>query len=417
MEGFGLLILVFIGWAVFQWALSAGAKTVAAAGKSVMGKGSFSENMELEFKGMGPLEIRIKDTYLNEDGTGPEVKEIEVKGIFPVHEKKNIGFITSVFDVVDGELEPVLSVLDQFQEPESVVYQHQCGVGEVEPNLGFARWVRIGVVIPDIIEPAYSGRRQLKAVVRMVDMDNLPTINNGFCGRGDTRLIWTKALEFSHFFNDKGYMEVSEHRDEATGLALKIGMAVAMADGSLDDEEGNILKQWIIKSISPFSDEKRENLKSLYNNILKESYGQSLAGSLKLSELTSRLNEIGDKSTRYETLELCFDVMAADGVADDNEMKMIKVVAESLNLDMSQVEKLRDQKIIGLDTSINTQSSIEAILGIDSGWSTEEINRYLRTEFQKWNNRLNVLDDDAEKENVQKMLNLIAEARKKYAAS
>ncbi len=416
MEGFGVLILVFIGWALFRLALSAGTKTVVAAGKSVMGKGSFSENMELEFKGMGPLEIRINDTYLNDDGTGSEVKEIEVKGLFPVQEKKNVGFITSVFDVVDGELEPVLSVLDQFQEPDSIVYQHQCGVGEVEPGLGFIKWVRIGVVIPDIIEPAYSGERQLKAVVRMVDMDDLPSIKQGFGVRGDARLIWTKTLEFSYCFDEKGYMEVSEHRDEATGLALKIGMAVAMADGSLDDEEGNVLKQWIIKSIAPFSDERKGYLKNLYNNILKESYAQSLEGSLKLSELTTRLNEIGEKSTKYETLELCFDVMAADGVADDNEMKTIKVVAESLSLDMGQVEKLRDQKIIGLDSNVENKSSIEAILGIDSGWSAEEVNRYLRSEFQKWNNRLNTLDDEGEKENVQNMLNLIAEARKKYAA-
>jgi len=416
MEGFGILIIAIIGMAIFNLVVNAGAKTVKAAGKAVMGNGSFSENLDLQFNGMGSIEVRLKNSHLHEDGTGPEVKEIEVKGLFPVENKINVGFITSVFDIVDGELEPVLSVLDKFQEDNSVVYQHSSNIGEVEPGLGFIKWVRIGVVIPDILEPAYSGTRQLKVIVRMVDLNNIPSINKGYGKRGEAGLLWSSSLEFNHFFSEKGYLEAVEHRDEATGLSLKIGMAVAMADGSLDDEEGVILKQWIVKSIAPFSEERKEYLKSLYNGILKESYEEALSGQLQLSQLTSRLNEIGEKSSKYETLELCFDVMTADGVADDSEMKIIRSVAEALDLNMDEVDALRDKAIMVLDSSISDQTSVEVILGIDSSWSNEQTNKFLRVEFQKWNNRLNTLSEGIEKENAQKMLNLIADARKKYAA-
>ena len=48
---------------------------MGAAAKTAFGNGTFSENMELEFKGMGPLEIRFSDKRLGETG-----KQISGKG-------------------------------------------------------------------------------------------------------------------------------------------------------------------------------------------------------------------------------------------------------------------------------------------------------------------------------------------------
>jgi hypothetical protein len=138
------------------------------------------------------------------------------------------------------------------------------------------------------------------------------------------------------------------------------------------------------------------------------------SGELSLSPLIERLNEIGEKSTKYETIELCFDVMAADGVADAEELKTIRKVAEALELDFDEIKKLQDQKIIGLDTSVTSHASIEDLLGIEGDWDIARIKKHLRVEFQKWNNRLNTLAEGEERNNAQRMLDLIAEARKKY---
>lgn len=415
MEAFLTIIAFIIGWAIFKAALSAGAKTVGAAGKAALGKGSFSENMDLAFKGMGAFELQIKESRLNDDGTGPIVKEIQGKGLFPLRSKTNLGFLTSVFDVTSGDFEPVLSVIEGFQEDGSIVYQHGCNIGPIEPDQGFVRWVRIGVVIPDILEPPYGGSRKLKAIVRIVDLDNLPNIVHGFHDKGDPGILWQDTLEFNYSFEDKGYEEASEHRDEAVALSLKIGMAVAMADGNLDDEEGNVLKAWVVKSIEPFGDEKKSKLKEIYNDAMRDSYSLAQAGNLVLSDLIERMNQVGEKSSKYETLELCFEVMAADGVADEAEITIIKQIALALNLDMDEVAKMRDQKIIGLNSSVGSHASIETMLGIEPDWSEDQIMKHLRVEFQKWNNRLNTLDEGDERDNAQVMLNRIAEARKKYA--
>jgi tellurite resistance protein len=414
MEAIGAIILVFVGIFIFRLVLSAGARTAGAAAKAVIGRGSFSDNMELAFHGMGPMEARLTDAKFGEHDDGPSFKAIEVKGLFPVNTNRHVGFVTSVFDKTGGDWEPVLSALEAFQEPGSVVYQHSSNVGQVSPDQGFVRWARVGAIVPALLEPPYGGRRNFVAILRLVDLDDMPSITLGRHVPGESGLLWTSVLEFEHTVTEKGYREAAEHRDQARALSIQIGMAVAMADGSLDEAEGAILKAWVIKVISPFVDEKRAHLKNLYNEAMSDAYDRAQRGDLNLSALTEKLNEIAEKSTRYETIELCFDVMAADGVANSDEMRIIRTVAEALELDYDEIDKMRDQRIVGLSTNVSNQASIEDLLGIEASWDVERTKRHLRAEFQKWNNRLNTLAEGSERDNAQRMLEAIAEARKKY---
>jgi len=414
MEGILTLIAVVVGWTIFRMVLSAGASTVGAAAKAAVGKGTFSGNMELAFKGIGPIQVRFADGRLGDDNDGPPFKAIEVKGLFPVNTTRHVGFITSVFDETDGELEPVLCPLEIFQEPASVVYQQTSEIGQVSPDQGFIEWSRVGAIIPELLEPPYGGRRKFVAILRLVDLDDMPEITHGFHAPDDPGILWQASLEFEHTVVEKGYEEAAEHRDQARALSVQIGMAVAMADGTLDNSEGEVLKEWITKAISPFHDDKREHLKKLYNESMTQAYEAAQSGDISLSALTEELNEIAEKSTRYETIELCFDVMAADGVADAEEMRVIRKVAEVLDLDFDEIEKMRDQKIIGLDANLSHESSIEELLGIEPDWDVEHIKKHLRVEFQKWNNRLTALAEGDERNNAQRMLELVSEARKKY---
>ena len=248
----------------------------------------------------------------------------------------------------------------------------------------------------------------------MVNLDNPPPINHGF-HQEHSGLLWQDSLPLSWEFDEKGYSEAAEHRDEALAIALKIGVAVAMADGNLDEKEGLTLQQWVRRAIEPFSTDKKFELKEIYNGAMKEAYADALKNELNLSALTSRLNEIGEKTTKYEAIELCFDVMSADGVADKEEMRVIQKVSEALELDIKEIEKMRDKKIINLNTSISDHASIEELTGIEDDWTKEQTKKHLRLEFQKWNNRINTLPEGEERDNAQRMLDLIAEARKKYA--
>ena len=187
-----------------------------------------------------------------------------------------------------------------------------------------------------------------------------------------------------------------------------------MADGSLDDEEGETLKKWIQKEVSSYSDSKQEELKELFNGALKEGFFEAQNNTLSLSDLTQRLNEIGDTKSRYDAISLCLDVMVADGEAHPDEMATIRKVADALDLDMSKIEEMRENVTLELSTELTSEEGLEALVGLDPDWSDERKKKHLRQEFQTWSNRLPTLDTEEEKSNAQNMLDNIAILRKKY---
>ena len=415
MEGILLLGAIIIGWFILRKVIGAGVKTVRAAAKTAAGKGSFTENLEVSFRGLGRFELRFNDVALGNDGGGPVVKAIECKGLFPDTVIGNVQFLVSLFDNTSEELQPVIAILEDFQEPFSTAFQSKVKIGEIEPSLGIASWVRVGAILPEILQPPRGGRRSLMAVCRFMDVDAMAAIHLGFGDKDDVGILWQHTLQFDHNFSNKGYIEAAEHRDEAKALSVKIGMAIAMSDGTLDGTEGATIQSWIRREISTYNDTRQLELKKVYNDAMREAYEAARRNELVLSEITSRLNQIGETSTKYETLELCFDVMAADGVADAEELRTIRRIAGALELDFDEIERMKDQKIIGLDSDLSTQASIEDILGIDPSWGEERTKEYLRDEFQKWNNRLMTLSEGEERRNAQQMLDLISEARAKYA--
>ena len=143
--------------------------------------------------------------------------------------------------------------------------------------------------------------------------------------------------------------------------SVRLAMSIAMADGSLDDSEGNVIKEWIIKTIAPHSNKKREQLKKLHNYAMREAYAEAKSGNLEINSAVDRLNEIADTPQKYEAIELCFEVMAADGAVDENEIKTIKSIAEGLDLDSDEIERLRDEHLINLNVSFSISSVSSSI--------------------------------------------------------
>ena len=401
---FAILFFVFFGWIV-----NAVLGTLRAAGKAAIGKGSLKDNLELEFRGMGALRIRITP---NQKPDEPFFLGVECRGLFPVYSNTNAGFVISVFVKNDeGDLAPVLSMIQEFQEPGSRAFQDVTACGEVSPDQGYLDWVQIGVVPTEILQPPNGGKQQLNILVRLVDMNDMPSIDLGYAEPSES--LWTGIETYDYNFEASGYLEEAEHKDKAQALTIKIGMAVAMADGTLDDTEGNTLKNWIKTAIMQYTGEKKETIKKIYNDAMRESYDLAKSGNLILSDVCSELKKYADNTLKYEALELAHKVMAADGVVDEREMKIIHKVSDSLGIDSKELEKIRDKQIVKLQTKAD-DVDIDSLLGIDSSSGKKEKCKKLKNEFIKWNSRLNSLSEGEEKDNAQQMLDLIGKARKKY---
>lgn len=403
MELIIIIILFFFGGAIFN--------AIGAAGKSVVTGKSFKES----YTGIPDFGLRLKKHKVSDEPGSPEIVGIQMRG--PIPASGDIACMITIRDITDPDDERmVLSFLDFLQEPGSIVFQSYQEIGYVSAGEGFTDWARIGGFFPEMLQPANSGLTELKVNVFLVDSNNPPTTVGGFLT--DTQgVYWANTLEYEYNFEEKGYREAAEHRDEAQALTVKVGVAVAMADGNLDDAEGHVIKNWIKKTISGYSDDKQKELKKSYNQAFKDAFKEAERGELSLTEISSRLNEIGEKKLKYDAYELANEVMAADGEADPEELRVIRLLGEALELDIDQLEQIRSKHIVNLEDAFSTGNSLEELLGIDESWSEDKIKSHLAKEFQKWNGRYNSLEEGPERESAQNILNRIGEARKKYNVS
>lgn len=352
-----------------------------------------------------PFEIRMRDTTVElESGHSAPAKEIQAKGPLPVtNSTAMLSAQVSVMDKVSksGKMAPVFCFVETMQEKDSLNYLCECDFGVVSSNQHFPNWTRIGAVFPEILHPPHSGERNLTVVVKIVDaMAKTP--------------VMQKDFHFTHQFKEKGYLEAAAHRAEAQVLTLKIAMAVAMADGNLDAKEGVLMQKWIKRSLLHLSGEREEHMKASFNQALRESNKQAKEGTLRLSALAKRLNEIGETGDKYQAMELSADIMAADDLAHADEIKILNHLAEVLELDMKRVGQILDSRIIKVSSTGAEDAGAEALLGIKPGWSKAKIKKHLIAEFSKWNNRLNTLPPGKQRDSAQRMLDTIAELRKKH---
>lgn len=401
------LILSLIGLFAFGFIINLIGQGMRAGGRAVKKVVTGKETY------FGPPQLKFVDD--KHEKTGWLIKKIMFRGRLPNTRDMNISFAISAFDVTDGEgkYRPVLSIVEAAQEESTICYYMSDDFGRVGEGSSLTDWIQLGVIIPELIQPPYSGDREIHIVVRMFNTNDPITIVAGGSS-DDGEIILLETLPFTHHFTDKGYEESSKDREESQSISLKIGVAVAMSDGSLDDAEGEVLKSWIMKEVASFSDSKQKRLKTMFNKSLKEGFDQAKRGGIVLSDLVERLAEIGDKKSKYDAIELCLDVMAADGVADPEEMAVIRNIAKSLDLDMDEIEKMREKVTLNLSTELTSEEGMESLVGIESSWTDEQKRKHLRTEFQKWSNRLNSLPEGEERQSAQNMLDNIATLRKKY---
>jgi tellurite resistance protein len=404
MEALFYLFLAFIGYYVVFRIIGSG---VRAAGRGIKKVVTGKETYH------GPPQVKFIDEKV--EGSDVVFKKVMYRGRIPVSRPMTVRYCVSAFDVTEGDDDAsfIIAMIEQQQEAETVCFGISSEIGDVDVGDTFTDWIQLGAISPEYIQVAKSGNRTVKLVIRLYNAHNPPGIRAGFSD-GEGEVIFTENLEFDHFFSDKGYEEAASDREEAQALSLKIGVAVAMADGTLDDSEGEILKGWIVREVSAFSDEKSKRLKKHFNEALKEGFSLAQSGNLALSPLVERLSEIGEKKTKYDALELAFDVMAADGVADPEEMAVIRNVAKALDLDMDEIEKMREGVTLSLSVALTSDVGLESLVGIEEGWSDGQKKKHLRSEFQKWSNRLNSLPEGEDREAAQNMLDNIASLRKKY---
>jgi tellurite resistance protein len=207
-----------------------------------------------------------------------------------------------------------------------------------------------------MLQPSIGGKKKLKIVIMLVDIEKPPKIVFGSGERGI--LVFVK--DYSYNFNIKGYDEEGSHINEARALSIRIGVAVAMSDGDFDDKERKTLDIWIKKMIMPFNQEKQLELKKLYNNAKNKAEQEfanlghdKKAWEVELNAICRELHDINEDVQKYEALELAHEVMVSDGVEHNEESKCIFSIARNLGINADEIELIRSSKIHKLSNVVN----------------------------------------------------------------
>jgi len=367
----------------------------------------------------GSLDLRVSNLDLGFFGG----KKIEVKGAISFeHPPICCDFIISLFDCTGGRLLPIQSISPEFQEEETSAFQSGCEINyEIGASLKFTKWTFIGAISKLTLNGPFKDSRNLMVVARLVDSEAESIILHGKA-LSTEGVLWTGIKKIKYDLEDEGYLESQIRLQRFHFLSIHLSMLIAAADGLVGEKKIEVIQDkihnWLSKSSSYdqiydgyFSDLKRSEG---YIEQFNQAFQKARDGTLSESRLFTELTQTYTFSKIPELIGLCFDVMMADGKITVSALELIRKIARTGRIDPKRLTKIRDEKIVKMSTHSNLDIPIEQLLGVNPYWNRKKKINQLESEFHKWNSRLNMAPEGKTHENIQRLLNLIGNALKKY---
>ncbi len=312
---------------------------------------------------------------------------------------------------------PFLSNFSQTNEsPDSRVFRRDVNFGYGAPGQYFPNPVPLSNIILEGIQHPHQGERNINVILYFFDKNYPVIFRDGAMVQGKENLIHYSDLKVSLSFDEPGYMDEIENADAAKPLMVEIAMQMAMSDGSLDKSEGDIIKKWIKNQIKSVSESKKDELKNRLNNSLESSY-EKLSNGEDISNSIKKFNSLASKNLKYQLIEFCLDVLSADGVADEAELKNLENLTLEIDLNFDEVKRMKDKTLVKIQTKPSSggqSASDESLIGMDIDLTKDEALQFIKKEYRKWNGRLNTLSPGNERDNAQRMLDALARLREKY---
>lgn len=360
---------------------------------------------------MGAFEVRAREVMRGKDSNLRAIA-IEARGLIPVSYSSRVNFVTVGMDVTENSSgEPIICVIDSFQWPDNVFFRSFMGGGTISPNQGFGEWVEIGVAPTDTLVTPKSGRRNLKFT--------------GMVVRGGSEQSKVRELDIIAMadttiradIKEVGYKESDERRIEAIKLSVRLGIAVAYADGSIATAEGKVIRDWAIKQLEQIPEEDREAAKNTVNDAIRYAGQRAKAGQLNHESVAAELRGNPLQGIKLQALELCVKVMSADGVASSQEMALIRRLGDILGVSHDDLRKLIDKNPPPARTKgASGELSDEEMVGLPAGLPKDECLREIRKLFATYNGRLTNEKDPDKRAHYQRMLEALARLRLKYGS-
>ena len=140
---------------------------------------------------------------------------------------------------------------------------------------------------------------------------------------------------FNIFKKNKNEEEaIDKHNFEIDLIACVLAYEVARADGNISDDELNSL----LNEIEKITADVNKNPDEIFSLI--KNYSEN---SVSFHEFISDINNDFNKKDKLELIQYLWDVAYADNVLDVNEERLIRRIANLINLKDLDVLKLKDK--------------------------------------------------------------------------
>ncbi|NGP53584.1 TerB family tellurite resistance protein [Thioalkalivibrio sp. XN8] len=402
------VILTLAGiWFAF-WLLGGALRAIGAAAKSAVATVKGEEPPARRF------EARVSQTTIELKGNTAPIFEIEVRGpITAPYAGFEIQFVVHAMDITDGEAKPIFCALDWMQEADTPLLEYRTEAAPLPyQHAIISDWSRRAFVPIDMVSLPRSGTRRLEFHVDVVSAN--PEAKYFFGQRVSGVVLASATVRTSVEWAEIGYEEMRERRTRIEELTLDLAMAVSAADGSMDRAEGAVIRAWLGKRVEAIEDdEEKSREKRRLNGLVTAAYQKATAGELDMRAMCSELTEISDPAGRYDALELCLHVAAADGRAEEAELNTIRQLGEWMRVSLDRLRGM-EEKILPVSMHVGDADD-DGLLGISGAMSPEEVRKHLNREYRKWNS-LASHSDPSKREQAQEMLSRIAAARRKHVA-
>lgn len=354
---------------------------------------------------MGRFEIRARQVMR---GTNKDLRAIAIegRGLLPVSRAMDIQFVTWAEDITDDSSgEPIFCSLSNFQHHEHPTFQNVQDAGTLAPNQGFTDWVELGVAPLDALTFPRSGARNIRFYCYMAEK-TAPSLRKSLLG---------DSCNLRLNVEETGYKEWKEKRLEALTLSLRLGIAMAHADGSFDRTEAAAIKEWLKERVERLDDGEQAVAKQKLNAAMTAAVGEAEARSLNVCVAARNLRASPVRNAPYDALELCTIIMAADGVIDPAEMRLLREIGDQLGISAQDIQGLTDKHTPeAATTGLEGELSDELLVGLDPKLPPAEAKRKLREIFARYNSMLTTERDAYKRQRYQDCIDAVARLRKKY---
>jgi tellurite resistance protein len=193
-------------------------------------------------------------------------------------------------------------------------------------------------------------------------------------------------------------------------LSLRLGVATAFADNNFGDKEGKVIKAWLKKRIDRLDDDEQENAKQELNAALMQAFEDARRGTLQIDSEAETLAKSPIKQASYDALELCTIVMAADGIIQPEEVRIVDRIGRLLGIDNDGIRSLRDKHAQQARPQAEEGNvlSDEMLLGLDANLTPDQMKKKLRELFARYNAMMQIEKDATKRARSQTMLDAIA---------